>query len=197
MTGEQRGADGVRVEATGTLIDTTTFGGRLPQMGFELTLDNDRLDVVAKGRVEDFELETLLAIPSAIGVLHGTVDARVSIPDIRAITVDRVGVEGTFTLDKPTLFDVPFDTIAADVSLVNGLATVRRLEGKGDGFTVTGDGVVGLGADDASDLRYRLEADSIVQPAKVADLPLTGAASSEGRVTGTRADFLVRGHGRG
>ena len=61
------------------------------------------------------------------------VDARVSIPDIRAITVDGVGVEGTFTLDKPTLFDVPFDIIAADVSLVNGLATVRRLEGKGDG----------------------------------------------------------------
>ena len=104
-----------------------------------------------------------------------------------------MGVEGTVTLDTPTLFKVPFTTVGADVTLANGLLTVRRVDGRGDGFTLTGSGAVGLGPDDVSDFRYRLEADSLVDPAKVADLPITGAATSEGRITGTRADFLVTG----
>ena len=74
-----------------------------------------------------------------------------------------------------------------------GWLTVRRLEGSGDGFTLTGSGTVGVGSDDASDFRYRLEAAVAGRPAKVADLPLTGAATTEGRITGTRADFLVTG----
>jgi hypothetical protein len=197
VTGQQRGRDGVRVEAAGTVTDTTTFGGRLPQVGYALTLDGNRLDATVKGRIEDFELETLSGTPSATGILHGDIDARVSVPNVRAVTLEEVGVQGTVALDTPTILDVPFSTITADVTLANGLATVRGLEGKGDGFTLTADGTVGLGTDDASDLRYRLVADSLVQPAKVADLPLTGAVTTEGRVTGTRADFLVTGTASG
>lgn len=197
VTGEQRGRDGLRVDAAGTVTDTTTFGGRLPQVGFTLALDGNRLDVTAKGRVADFELETLTGLPSATGVLHGDIDGRVSVPNVRAVTLEDVDVQGTVVLETPTLFRVPFSTITADIGLAHGLATVRRLEGTGDGFTLTANGTVGLGTDDASDLRYRLVADSLVQPAKVADLPLTGAATTEGHVTGTRADFLVSGTASG
>ncbi len=88
---------------------------------------------------------------------------------------------------------MPFTTVGADVTLADGLLTVRRLDGRGDGFTLTGSGAVGLGPDDVSDFRYRIEADSLVNPAKVADLPITGSATTEGRITGTRAEFLVTG----
>ena len=183
----------MRVEASGTLTDTTVYDGHVPHMGFTATLDGTRLDVAAKGRVEDFELETVSDTPAATGVLRGDVDVRVALPDVRAVSLDTVGVEGTVTLDTPTLFNVPFTTVGADVTLANGLLTVRRLDGRGDGFTLTGSGAVGLGSDDVSDFRYRIEADSLVNPAKVADLPITGAATTEGRITGTRADFLVTG----
>jgi hypothetical protein len=197
VTGEQRGRDGLRVEATGTVTDTTTFGGRLPQVAYGLTLDGNRVDVTAKGRVEDFELETLTGTAAATGVLRGDIDARVSLSDMRAVTLENIDVQATVALDQPTVLKVPFSTVTADVSLARGLATVQRLEGRGEGFTLTADGTVGLGTDDASDLRYRLVADSLVQPAKVADLPLTGAATTEGRVTGTRANFLVTGTASG
>ncbi len=193
VSGTQRGRDGLRLEATAQLTDSTTFGGRLPEMAVTATLDGDRLDVTAKGRVDGFELETLTGTPSATGVLHGQVDTRVSLPDIGNVSVDTLRVDGTFTLDQPILFDVPFARIEAEVAIADGAATIRTLEGTGDGFTLTGSGVFGLGVEDASDLRYRLVAESLVEPAKVADLPLTGAATTEGRITGTRADFLVTG----
>lgn len=193
VSGAQRGRDGLRIEAAGALTDTAIHGGHLPSMGYTLTLDRDRLEVLAKGRAESFELEALAGTPAATGVLSGDVDARVVLTDVGAITADTIAVDGTVSLDAPTLFDVPFRTITADVSMANGLATIQRLDGTGDGFTVTGSGSIGLGEDDASDFRYKVVADSLVQPAKVADLPLTGAATTEGRVTGTRADFLVAG----
>lgn len=193
VAGEQRGREGVRVEASGTLTDTRVYEGYVPQMGFTATLDGNRLDVAAKGRAEDFELETVSETPAATGVLRGDVDVRVALPDVRAVSLDTVGVEGTVTLDTPTLFDVPFTTVGADLTLAGGLLTVRRLDGRGDGFTLTGNGAVGLGPDDVSDFRYRIEADSLVNPTKVADLPITGSATTEGRITGTRADFLVTG----
>ena len=193
VSGEQRGRAGLRVEATGTVTDSKVYEGVVPRMDFTATLDGNRLDVNAKGRAEDFELETVSSTPAATGVLRGDVDVRVALPDVRAVALDSMGVEGTVTLDSPTLFNVPFTTVTGDISLANGLLTVRRVEGRGDGFTLTGNGAVGLGPDDVSDFRYRIEADSVVQPAKVADLPLTGSATSEGRITGTRADFLVTG----
>ena len=193
VTGEQRGSEGLRVDATGTLTDTTTYGGRMPDVVYSVTLDRDRVDVTAKGAIEGFPLETLTGTPVASGVLRGRVDAKVGIPDVGAISIDAIEIDGSVALDASSLFGVPFTTLTADVAVADGKATVRRLDGAGDGFTVSANGVVGLAPDVASDLRYRIEAASLVQPAKVADLPLTGAATTEGRVAGTRADVLVTG----
>jgi hypothetical protein len=193
LSGEQRGAAGVRLTATGAVADTTIYGGRLPDVAYDLTLDGDRLEVAARGRAEGFELETVTGTPSATGRLDGTVDVRVTLPDVGLVSFDTTGVTGTVSLDHPTLFDVPFREASADVVLANGRLDVSRLDGAGEGFTLSGRGHVGLGADDASDFAYRIEASSLVEPAKVAALPLTGAATTEGRITGTRADFLVTG----
>jgi autotransporter translocation and assembly factor TamB len=193
VSGEQRGREGLRVEARSTLTDSRVYQGDIPHMDVTATLDGNRLDVQAKGRAEDFELETVSGTPSATGILRGDVDVRVALPDVRSVALDTMGVEGTVTLENPTLINVPFTSVTGDITLANGLLTVRRLDGTGDGFTLTGSGAVGLGPDDASDFRYRLEAESLVNPAKVANLPLTGSATTEGRITGSRADFLVTG----
>ncbi len=193
VSGEERGEEGLRVEATGALTDTTTYDGRLPEATFDLTLDDSRLDVAVRGRLEGFELETLTGVPAATGRIAGRVDGRVTIPDVGSVSVDTVGVDGTVTLDSPVLLDVPFATVTADVSVANGLATIRRLEGRGEGFALTASGAIALGQAGVSDLRYRLDADSLVRPAMVADLPVTGAALAEGRVTGPRADILIEG----
>ncbi len=193
VSGQQRGRDGLRVEATANLTETTVYGGQLPAMAVTATLDGPRLDVAATGRIEGFDLATLSGSPSATGNLSGDVDVRVAVPDTGVVSLDTMSVSGVVTLQAPTLLKVPFETVSAEIALADGLLKVARLEGRGDGFTLTGNGAIGVGVDEVSDFRYRLEAPSVVGPAKVADLPMTGSATTEGRITGTRADFLVTG----
>ena len=193
VTGEQRGRAGLRLQATGTLRDTRVLGGRIPEMAVDATLDGRRLDVTSRGRVDGFDLASLSGMPALTGTIGGNVDARVTLADTNTVTVDTMSVDGTVALDHPTLLDVPFTEVKADLSLANGLATIRSLDARGEGFTLTGKGALGLGQDDVSDFTYRLDADSLVEPARIADLPITGAAVSEGKITGTRADFLVTG----
>lgn len=193
VSGEQRGRAGLRLESTGTLTDTTVLGGRLPRMTYAATLDDSRLDLSTNGRIEGFDLATVSGTPALTGNLTGTVDTRVTLADTGNVSLETIGVDGQVTLESPTLMKVPFSQVTADLSMAEGRATIRSLDARGDGFTLTGQGALGLGPGDQSDFRYRLEADSLVQPAKVADLPITGAATTEGRITGAREDFLVTG----
>ena len=45
----------------------------------------------------------------------GHLDGRVTLPDVGAVSIETIGVEGTVTLDSSTLFDVPFAAVTADV----------------------------------------------------------------------------------
>lgn len=193
VDGAQRGRAGLLVHATGTLTDTAVLGGRLPEVAFDATLEGQRLELMARGQVAGFDLATLSGVPALTGNITGTIDTRVSVPNLQQVSADTVAVQGTFSLEQPTLLKVPFGTVTAQVALANGVADIGQLEARGDGFTLTGHGRLGIGPGDVSDFSYRLQADSLVQPAKVADLPITGAATTEGRVTGTREEFLVTG----
>jgi autotransporter translocation and assembly factor TamB len=193
VDGDQRGRNGLRLGARGTLRDTTVLGGRLPEVAYDATLDGRRLDVTSKGRVEGFDLAALSGSPSLTGTLTGDIDTRVTLSDTSRVTLETIGVSGTVMLEQPTLLKVPFERVTADLTMESGVANVRSLDARGTGFTLTGRGTLGLGPSDASDFAYRLEATSLVEPAKVADLPITGAATAEGKVTGTRETFLVTG----
>ena len=193
VTGEQRGRAGLRVDASGTLADTTVMGGRLPEMAFTAALDDDRLELATKGRLEGFDLAELSGTPTLTGDLSGTIDTRVTLADTGNVSLETLVVDGAVTLESPTLMQVPFSRVYADLSMTDGRATFRALDATGDGFALTGKGTLGLGPGDTSDFAYRLEAASLVEPAKIADLPITGAATTEGRISGAREDFLVTG----
>lgn len=193
IRGEQRGREGLRIAATGDVTRTSVLGGRLPAMQLDAVLDDQHLDVTAKGQIAGYDLATLTGIQALTGTLTGTANARVTIPDVHQVSFDTLGVDGTFSLVQPTLLDVPFQDVTAQVTMADGVADIRTLDARGEGFVLTGQGRIGVGTDDASDFSYRLVADSLVQPAKVAALPLTGAATTDGRITGTRAMFEVNG----
>ncbi|MBA2355452.1 MAG: translocation/assembly module TamB domain-containing protein, partial [Acidobacteria bacterium] len=193
VDGAQRGRAGLLVHATGTVTETDVLGGRLPELAFDATVDDQRLDLTARGQIAGYDLATLSGVPGLTGVLTGTVDTRVAVPNLQQVSIDTLDVDGTFTLEQPTLMKVPFETVKAQLAMADGVADIRQLEARGDGFVLTGQGRFGLGPGDESDFGYRLQAESLLQPAKAADLPITGAATTEGRVTGARAAFTVTG----
>lgn len=183
----------LRLVASGTLRDTVVMGGRLPEMAVEAVLAGDALDVTAKGRVENYDLAALTGVSALTGTLSGDVDAVVAFTTLDDVALDTVNVDGAFTLAQPTLLDVPFREVTADVRLDRGVLHVRALEGTGDGFTLTGQGPLALGATGASNFTYRLDATSLVNPARIAKLPLTGAAVTEGTISGRRDAFEATG----
>lgn len=193
VEGTQVGDAPLRVVASGDVRDTRVWNGHVPAMTFDATLDGRTLDVTAKGRVDDYDLADLTGIEALTGTLAGDVDTVVRFADLDDVGVETVTVDGTVTLINPTLMDVPFRQITADVRLDDGVLDVRALQGTGDGFTLTGQGPVALGATGNSNFSYRLEAASLVDPVKIADLPVTGAAVTEGTLTGPRAAFRASG----
>jgi translocation and assembly module TamB len=162
-------------------------------MRVDATLEGQTLDVSATGRVDEFDLADLTGIDALTGTLSGNVDTVVRFDDLDAISVETVDVDGTVTLVQPTLMDVPFRQVTADVRLDRGVLDVRSLAGTGDGFSLTGQGPIAFGATGSSNFSYRLDASSIVDPAKIAALPMTGAAVTEGTITGPRDAFRASG----
>ena len=193
VEGTQRGDDSLRLVASGTLRDTNVLGGVIPSMRVEATLADRALDVVARGRIEGYDLPTVSGVAALTGTLTGEVDSRVTFTTFDEVAFDTVNVAGTVRLERPTLLDVPFEQVTADVRLQRGLLDVRAVEGTGEGFTLTGKGTLALGESGASTFSYRLDAASLVNPARIADLPLTGAAVTEGTITGSRDDFTATG----
>ncbi len=193
VEGARQTAEPIRLAASATLRDTSVMGGRVPEMAVEAVLGGDQLDVTAKGRVDDYDLATLTGVSALTGTLSGDVDAVVSFTTLDDVGLDTVNVDGSFTLVHPTLLDVPFREVTAGVRLDGGVLDVRALQGTGDGFTLTGKGPLALGDAGSSNFTYRLDATSLVDPARVAKLPLTGAAVTEGTISGTRAAFQAAG----
>lgn len=193
VQGTKDGDAPLLLTAAGELQDTRVYGGHVPQMAVDARLSGDVLDVVARGAVQGYDLAAVSGIEALTGNLTGDVDARVTFQDLRDVAFASVDVDGTVTLRTPTLLDVPFTQVDADVALTGGVLDVRRLRGTGDGFTLTGKGTLALGEAGASDFAYELDAASVVGPARIADLPLTGAVTTSGRITGPRQAFHVEG----
>lgn len=191
--GVQQGDEPLRLNATGTLRETRALGGAIPQMRVEATLANRSLELTARGRLEGYDLAMVSGVPALTGTLTGEVDSRVTFTTFDEVAFDTVNVEGTVSLERPTLIDVPFERVDADVRLLDGLLDVQSLEGTGDGFTLSGQGPLALGDSGVSNFSYRLDAASLVDPARVADLPLTGTAVTAGTITGSRAQFTATG----
>lgn len=197
VQGTRAEGDVLRLTARGTLRDTRVFNGLVPQMEVEATLAGSTLDVQAKGNVASYDLATLTGVAAMTGTLTGRVDSAVTFTDLDDVRIETVGVDGRFVFDAPTLMGVPFEQITADVRLADGVVDVRTMEGRGDGFTVAGSGALALGTVGASDFTYEVQAASLVDPAKVASLPLTGGATVEGKITGPRDAFHVTGSVQG
>lgn len=193
VEGVQQPQEDLRLAASGTLRDTRILGGRLPSMAFDVLLASGALDVTAKGQVEAYDLAALSGTPALTGTLTGDVETSVRLASLDDVALETVSLTASVALIRPTVLDVPFQRITADVRLDEGVIDVRALESLGDGFTLTGQGAIATGDVGASDFAYRLEASSLVNPAKVADLPLQGAAVAEGRLTGARGAFQAVG----
>jgi hypothetical protein len=184
--------------ANGTFRESELFGGRLPEMTFDATLDRGALVVAANGRFEQFDPARFVEREALAGQVTGTLDVNVSIADLAApITPESVAAEGTVTLAASEVGDLRIDSASVQGRYANLTGEIATLELKGPDIAVEASGPIALDRHGQTALTYRvqvLDLERIGQFAGHEGLEgLEGIATAEGTVTGNAAELAIRG----
>ena len=185
----------MKIEASGTLRDSTILGGRLPQLAYETQLTGGALTVKAKGRFEDFNPATLANRSHLDGALTGTLDVNLGLADItRPVALDTITADGTIALEKSAIGGLHIDAAAVDGSMASQTANLTSLEMTGPDVIVKGSGRVALDRTGNSDLKYHVDAKDLANLAKLAGQSnVSGSAVLDGTVTGNAAALQIGG----
>jgi autotransporter translocation and assembly factor TamB len=193
---EGRGStlDTLHVNATGTLENTRLLGGEVPRMEYAVRFSDGTLAADVDGRVDGIDPAVAAGNRRVSGSITGTVDAAVTIAGLGE--GDRVEIReagGRVQLETSTINGFEIRRAVVDGSFTGEVARVKTLDVAGRDATLTATGTLALDRDSSSDLAYRVQASRLESIGRLVDLPLGGAASAEGRVTGNGAALITQG----
>jgi hypothetical protein len=184
--------------ATGTFRESELFGGRLPEMTFETTLDRGALTVAANGRFEQFDPARFVDREALQGRVTGTLDVNVSIADLSApVTPESVAAEGTVTLVESEVGEVRIDSASMQGRYANLTGEIAALELKGPDLAVEASGPIALDRQGQTALIYRVQVFDLERMGQLAGPEglegLGGIATAAGTITGNAAELAIRG----
>jgi autotransporter translocation and assembly factor TamB len=180
--------------ATGTIVESTMFGGRIPRMETTATLGDNALNVKARGDFAGLDVPTLTAQGQPAGRVSGNADVEVHIPDVSAeLTPDYLDVAGTVGLVDSTVAEVDVKSLQATGRYRDALAQIDSLTAAGPDYSLKGSGTVSLNDTATSDFTYQLNVDEIKSFAARYGQSISGAATVDGRITGNRTELVTKG----
>jgi translocation and assembly module TamB len=194
--GEGRGStlDTLHVNATGTLVNTRLLGGTVPQMDYAVRFSGGSLAADVEGRVDGIDPAVATGNQRVSGSVTGTADAEVTIAGLGEGDRPRLlQAGGRVQLENSTINGFEIRRALLDGSFADEVATVKTLDVAGLDATVTANGTLALNRESSSNLAYHVRAARLESIARIADLPLGGAATAQGRVTGNAAALTTRG----
>jgi len=185
----------MKIDATGTLRDSTIMGGRLPQLAFEAHLAQGGLTVAADGRFENFNPATLANRKDLDGNVTGALKVNARIADVSApITTETITADGTVSLERSNVGGLHIDTASVDGRYAQQVADLARLQVTGPDLKVDASGRVALDRSSASNLKYHVEATNLAELARLAgQAGVDGAALLDGTLTGNAASLEATG----
>ena len=193
-------ADGSRlaaqkIEATGTLRDTTIMGGRLPQLAYDTRLAGSALAIGADGRFENFNPATLTNRPALEGKVTGTLRVNLQLPDLTApVTPETIAADGTVSLEQSVVGGLQIEAANVEGKYAAQVGDLARLHVKGPDLLVDAAGRVALDRTSDSNLKYKVEAADLTNLARLAGQQnVGGAATLDGTVTGNAAELRSSG----
>jgi autotransporter translocation and assembly factor TamB len=180
--------------ATGTIVQSTMFGGRIPKMEATATLGNNALQVKARGDFAGLDLPTLTAREQPVGRVSGNADVEVHIPDVSAeLTPDYLDVGGTVGLVDSSVAGLDVKSLQAMGRYQDALAQIDSLTATGPDYALKGSGTVSLNDTASSDFVYQLDVEEIKSFASRYGQSVSGAATVAGRITGNRTELVTTG----
>ena len=185
----------MNVTASGTLTDTSMFGGRIPTLAFDAALANNTAHVKANGGFTGFDPAVASGKPAIQGMVGGTLDVDATITGVSSgVTADNLQAAGTITLGPSTIGGLAIDRAAIDGDYEHSTGQIRTLEVVGRDLNVQASGTLALNETGQSNLGFHADTPSLHEIGTLVDQPLTGIANIDGTITGNRSRLQAAGH---
>ena len=187
--------------ASGMLNDSQAFGGRLPQMTFDSTLNHDALHVKANGQFEKINAAIAADKPSLESSLTGDVEADLTLNHLsKGTDLDSFELALTTDLGPSAIGDATIDKAYISGDYKNSFADIYQIEVTGNDVIATGHGTLAFNERDKSGFWIHAEAahlESVNTLVKNGAHALTGIGTLDAVVGGNRKEFTINGTATG
>ncbi len=183
------------VSANGQLTDSSLFGGRVPRLAFDATLEKNDLHVKANGRLEKINAAVAAGKPSLDGSITGDVDTDLTLHHLSTgADLDSIDAYVMADLGPSTIGKYGIDRGYVEADYHNAFADIQRIELSGSDVIAEGNGTIALNDTDQSGFWIHAEASHLEQAANmVQSTPLQGAGVVDAVVSGNRKALTVNG----
>ncbi len=184
----------MRVNASGSVTESTLLGGRIPQLTFDATVADDTAHVTAHGTFADVNPAVASGRPAMEGTAAGSLSADATIEGLSGgVTPDTVAGTAQLTLEPSTLGGLAIQSAALDADYHQQVGEIRTLEVVGRDVNLKATGTLALNETGQSNLTIHADSPRVQEIGKLFDTPVSGIAKVDGTVTGNRAELQARG----
>jgi translocation-and-assembly-module (TAM) inner membrane subunit TamB-like protein len=189
--------DTMELAATGTMVSSSMFAGRFPQVSFDTTIRDGALRVKANGQVDGVDLAIVADRPNLKGSVTGMIDTDITFARVsKGVSVDSVDAELTADLGPSSAGDVSIDHASITGEYHKGFADIQQVNVTGSDITATGNGT--LSFTDSGESGFWIHANAsrldAIEDLIKRPLPLTGIATVDAVISGNRRLFVANGN---
>jgi autotransporter translocation and assembly factor TamB len=183
------------LDASGTAIDTSIMGARLPKTTFVARIADSGLDVNVVGPFEHLDPANVTGQEQLRGQVTGSADASFKLADLsQPVTPETVEASGKVTIGPSIAGALQIESATVVGHYRDLVGDLTQLEMKGPDLTLTASGPLALNRTSSSNVRYRVDATNLAEVGRLAGLSeLGGSAVVDGTLTGNAASLQSSG----
>ena len=196
VNGAGTALDRMTLDARGTLLESSLFGGRVPRLVFETRLANQGLTVKAEGEFSGFDPAVAAGRPELAGNLSGALNIDATVPSlVGPIDPMALRAAGIVSLVDSRVGELAITRAAVDGQFADGQGDIRSLAISGPDLDVNANGHLDLRPDGATDLEYRASVMNLETVGRMLKTEVAGNLTAEGRLTGNQRSLETKGTG--
>ena len=186
--------DDRNVTATGTLNDTSILGGRIPQMAFDVAIQQDTAHLKATGSFAGFDPAVVSGKPAMAGTAGGSIDVDGTVTNLSAgVTPDTVEGTARINLDPSSVGGLEITSAKIDGDYRHSTADLRAFDIVGRDLNVRATGTLALDETGQTNLNVHADSPSLSQVGKLVDQPIGGIGQIDMTVTGNKHELQAAG----
>ncbi|HXE81664.1 MAG TPA: translocation/assembly module TamB domain-containing protein, partial [Vicinamibacterales bacterium] len=199
VQGSGTSLDTLALSARGALAESAALGGALPALDFDATIADGDAEVRVKGAFSDMNPAVIMGQSDDSrfsGEIDGTMDVRVVIRHLGApFDPASLDASGRVEIVDSRLAGMPIDRALVLGRYENRAGALETLQVATPDLKLEASGPINLRTEGpGSNLEFRADIGRLEAPAALFDVPLSGSAQVEGRVTGNGSELVAEGN---